>query len=1061
MTSPLAARTEKVLYEFDAFRVDPVRRRLFRAGEQVPLTPKAFSILMVLLESRGEVVEKEALIRRVWPDTYVTEANLTQNISALRKALGERANDHRYVVTVPGFGYSFVAEVVEVPRESSGEIAVAGTKPAPVAPAFPAAVPPADLPALEPPAATGESGAAALSSPAPPVIQPAPPHRETRWSLLAGLGLGLLIAAAGIGLVLLRQRESADPAPAGAGHEDVRPAVKRPAIAVLSLRNLSADRNDRWLSTALSEMLITELSGGSKARVISSEEITRLRDTLSHPYSEEPSAENLQRLHDRLGTDLVVVGSYLALGKSAASKIRIDLRVLKAPEGEAVTSLAAVGTEETLFDLVSAAGQELRRKLGWTDLSPEEAKAVQALRLANAEAARLYSEGRIRLRAFDSRGARDLLQRAAEADPKSATIRSALSLAWIGLGYDAQARDEAERAVQLAATLPKEDRLAIEARFAEAKKDWRKAAEIYRSLWTFYPDNLEYGLRLATALSASGGGAEALAAVAELRKLPAPAGEDPRIDLAEAQIAKRLADLVLQMRASRTAVRKGRQLGESQVLAEALMLQGDSLLLSGRPQDSIPLYQEARGLFARSGNTSALAVLLTHCGVALHEQGKLAEAERMYQGSLATLSHIGSVQGVATLLANLGALYKDRGDMPRAEELMEKAQASYAASGDRVLGARTLNALGTVLAARGDLAGARQRFAETLAIARQTGNRIDEARAMRNLGTDLALQDSLKEALRLHEQAFALTRQVGDPVRGASTLASSAADLMRLGDLAEARRRLTQALEMKRRGHDKIGTAEVLGLLARLQQRLGNLAEAGEHGREQLALARQIGSRSLAAMALRNLGLSSLEEDDLAGARRQLEEAARGHAEGGESLEATAARVELAGLALRQGKPAEADRLASEAADWYDRRGMRGHRARALALRSQALLAAGRTAEAWNLAGQAHAISEQSEDLELQLAVVIAMAPAGVAAGKAAEAMGHLRWAVTEAGRIGDVAAALEGRLVLGALQSKTGDPIAGRATLDAVRQEAEARGFKGMLRRVAALEAGQPVPLG
>src|SRR5947209_16886959 len=88
--STVETRTERSLYEFGGFRVDPVRRRLLRGGEQVPLTPKAFSILLLLLERRGGVVEKEDLIQKVWPDTYVTEANLTQNVSSLRKALGER-----------------------------------------------------------------------------------------------------------------------------------------------------------------------------------------------------------------------------------------------------------------------------------------------------------------------------------------------------------------------------------------------------------------------------------------------------------------------------------------------------------------------------------------------------------------------------------------------------------------------------------------------------------------------------------------------------------------------------------------------------------------------------------------------------------------------------------------------------------------------------------------------------------------------------------------------------------------------------------------------------------
>jgi hypothetical protein len=141
---------------------------------------------------------------------------------------------------------------------------------------------------------------------------------------------------------------------------------------------------------------------------------------------------------------------------------------------------------------------------------------------------------------------------------------------------------------------------------------------------------------------------------------------------------------------------------------------------------------------------------------------------------------------------------------------------------------------------------------------------------------------------------------------------------------------------------------------------------------------------------------------------------------------------------------------------------MGGQRARALALLSQALLAEGRPAQAWETAGQAHAISEQSEDLELQLAVVTAMAPAGVAAGERAAALGHLQWAIAEAARIGNLAAWLEARFILGTLQLQTGDPIAGRAALDAVRRDAEGRGFTGLARRAAAaLQVGPPLSLG
>ena len=102
------------IYEFDAFRLDAVKRLLWREGEPVPLTSKSFETLLALVEGRGEILDKDALLSRVWPDAIVEEKNLTINISALRKALGESPQEHRYILTVPGRGYRFVAEVREV-----------------------------------------------------------------------------------------------------------------------------------------------------------------------------------------------------------------------------------------------------------------------------------------------------------------------------------------------------------------------------------------------------------------------------------------------------------------------------------------------------------------------------------------------------------------------------------------------------------------------------------------------------------------------------------------------------------------------------------------------------------------------------------------------------------------------------------------------------------------------------------------------------------------------------------------------------------------------------------
>src|SRR5205085_9603240 len=99
------------LYAFDQVQLDAQKRLLLRAGLPVQLTAKAFDLLLALIESGGREVTKDELMARVWRDQIVEDANLTVTMSHLRKALGERAGEHRFIVTLPGRGYRFVAEV--------------------------------------------------------------------------------------------------------------------------------------------------------------------------------------------------------------------------------------------------------------------------------------------------------------------------------------------------------------------------------------------------------------------------------------------------------------------------------------------------------------------------------------------------------------------------------------------------------------------------------------------------------------------------------------------------------------------------------------------------------------------------------------------------------------------------------------------------------------------------------------------------------------------------------------------------------------------------------------
>jgi DNA-binding winged helix-turn-helix (wHTH) protein len=115
----------KHFYEFGPYRIDPSKRLLMRDGDPVALTSKALETLLVLIERSERVVSKDELMKALWPDTFVEEANLTQHISMVRRALGETPKEHRYVVTLPGRGYCF-AERVRVVLQDGADLKVFG-----------------------------------------------------------------------------------------------------------------------------------------------------------------------------------------------------------------------------------------------------------------------------------------------------------------------------------------------------------------------------------------------------------------------------------------------------------------------------------------------------------------------------------------------------------------------------------------------------------------------------------------------------------------------------------------------------------------------------------------------------------------------------------------------------------------------------------------------------------------------------------------------------------------------------------------------------------------------
>ncbi|HJQ25430.1 MAG TPA: winged helix-turn-helix domain-containing protein [Blastocatellia bacterium] len=207
MTSPA-----KRVYEFGPFRLDAASRRLLKDGQAVPLQRKTFETLLALVEQSGQVVEKDELLKRLWPDSFVEESNLMVHISTLRKALGESDGGQKYIETIPKRGYRFTAAV----RESSGE----------------------------------EAGAALDS--------PGQRPRAVRKALAVAVIVAVLVATAITAVYFLRP---------------ARPQIK--SLAVLPFRSLGQEERGGYLGLGLADALITRLSNLSQIVVRPTGAVTR------------------------------------------------------------------------------------------------------------------------------------------------------------------------------------------------------------------------------------------------------------------------------------------------------------------------------------------------------------------------------------------------------------------------------------------------------------------------------------------------------------------------------------------------------------------------------------------------------------------------------------------------------------------------------------------------------------------------------------------------------------------------------------------------------------------
>jgi serine/threonine protein kinase/Tfp pilus assembly protein PilF len=625
-------------------------------------------------------------------------------------------------------------------------------------------------------------------------------------NLLLGTIAAAILLSLGIAFLAPRLRRSAIRAPTV--NESVVPHQRR-SLAVLGFRNLTKRPDIDWLSVALSEMLSTELAAGDQLRIIPGENVSLANVGFSSRSADSFKQTTPTRLKERLGTDLVVFGSYVELGSESGNQLRLDVRLEDTGRGETIAALSETGTEANLFQLVTHIGSLLREKLGTGGVPASEIEGVRASLPAHPEVMRLYAEGLASLRAIDFQAAQNALSKVVSAQPDYAPAHSALSRAYSALGYDEKAAREAKRAYDLSQGFSRQDRLEIEARYRESVHDRERAIEIYGSLWKSFPDDVEYGIQLARVQISAGKGRDALETVKRLRTMPSPSRDDSRIDLAQAAALESLGEFDQALRSVERVLSSQQE--SPLILADAYAKQGWALYRTGRSPEALAALSHARKLFTDSGQKQGTARVIQTTGDIVYSSGDFAKARKLHEQALAIYREIADQSGIANALNDIANTLYTNGNFSEAKPLYQQSLEIYRAVGSAAGLAGALGNLANVLDDEGDLEGAARMQEQTLAAFRQIGDARGASATLTNIGNLLLERGDLAEARKLQEQALAERRKINFKSGAAYSLQGLGEVLLAQGDLHGARKNFEQAAAVRRElgEHGALATTQV------------------------------------------------------------------------------------------------------------------------------------------------------------------------------------------------------------------------------------------------------------
>jgi DNA-binding winged helix-turn-helix (wHTH) protein/TolB-like protein len=395
-------------YEFGPFVLDTVQHALLKQGKPVDITPKAYDTLLLLVQNCGRMLSKEELMQTLWPDSFVEESNLTQQVFMIRKVLGESASEGRYIVTVPGRGYRFNADVKTTEEEDHEPAPSHGTGQLVTYPGNQA----------HPNNQAGQEQATTRINAAPterlePVARPRPaaPSARTLTVLASLAALALLFVAA---LVVFKYPNALRP-------RGAHPIAPR-SLAILPLQNLKQDPNSDFLGFSLADAIITKLDYVSSLTVRPSAAVEKYRD----------KPIDIASVGADLKVDTLLTGGFIREGDN----LRISYQLIDV-KTEKILGRGMIDLKyDDLLNVQDAVTAQIIQKLELS-LSPSEAQRMKSQAPTSPLAYEYYLRGLDLHSQHKFPMAIRMLEKSTEIDPNYA-----LAWAYLGASYTSHAAFE-------------------------------------------------------------------------------------------------------------------------------------------------------------------------------------------------------------------------------------------------------------------------------------------------------------------------------------------------------------------------------------------------------------------------------------------------------------------------------------------------------------------------------------------------------------------------------------------------------------------------------------------